>query len=85
MPALGAVGTVLHFCGKWGAVCMTPERIKEIGEIRLGTYQINTGDMRAIIDAANYDYFYIISYAYSYGFLRGQRCEKARRRKSQKK
>ena len=60
---------------------MTPERIKEIADIRLGAYQMTSGDMRAIIDAANGSPFYLIDYAYSYGFLRGQRCEKARVKK----
>ncbi len=60
---------------------MTPERIKEIADIPLGTYQMTSGDMRAIISAADGSPFYLIDYAYSYGFLRGQRYEKAISRK----
>lgn len=55
---------------------MTPERIKEIAGIRKDAYQITSGDMQAIVDAASGSQFLLIYYAYSYGFLRGQRYEK---------
>ena len=60
---------------------MTPERIKEIADITKGKYQITSGDMQAIVDAASGSQFLLIYYAYSYGFLRGKRCEKAISRK----
>lgn len=60
---------------------MTAEKIMEIAEQNIGKYELGVLDTKEILKAAGSDAMSIAFYAYKYGFLRGQRAEKARQRK----
>ena len=55
---------------------ITPERIKEIAGRHLGDNELVVGEAQAIYTAARKDPFYLICYAYSYGFYRGTQAVK---------
>lgn len=48
------------------------------------TYTLYTSDIIAIVNAVNGDCCKAICYAFRYGFLKGQRAEKARSKKQRK-
>lgn len=57
---------------------ITPEKIKELAEQPRGNYELVLGEFQAIYTAAEKSPFYLISYAYAYGFHRGQKARKGR-------
>lgn len=55
---------------------MTAERIKEIYAATPEDFQIVLSEMQTIYEAAEKDPFWMISYAYTYGFHRGAQSAK---------
>lgn len=64
---------------------LTCDRIKEITSKSRGGYELELGELQSILEAADGSSFNAVYYAYAYGFLRGQRAEKAIRRKKNTK
>lgn len=57
---------------------------KKLREVHPGTYDMTTPEMQAIYRISNNDYFFAICYAFSFGFLKGQRAAKAKEKKKRK-
>lgn len=58
---------------------MTAEKIKEISAAVPECCEIVVSEIRAIYEAAEKDPFWLIGYAYAYGFHRGTQAAKERK------
>lgn len=56
----------------------------KLNEVHPGTYDMTSPEMRAIYRISNEDYYKAICYAFSFGFLKGQRAAKAKEKKKRR-
>lgn len=56
----------------------------KLNEVHPSTYDMTSPEMQTIYRISNEDYYKAICYAFKFGFLKGQRAEKAKEKKKRK-